>query len=88
MVVNSNARTLSSDLDQPSPARFTIATHDDAACALDVNPHIRGCIATAVTGRMVKIWNVQLTSRSTETVRRGGSALSPPAISEVSTTVQ
>ncbi|KAH9080336.1 transducin family protein/WD-40 repeat family protein [Lactarius deliciosus] len=35
MVVNFDARTLSSDLDQPSPACFTIAAHDAAACALD-----------------------------------------------------
>ena len=59
MVVNFDARTLPSDLDQPSPARFTIAAHDGAACALDVNTHIRGCIATAGTDKMVKIWNVQ-----------------------------
>jgi len=59
MVVNFDARTLPSDLDQPSPARFTIAAHDGAACALDVNPHIRGCLATAGTDKMVKIWNVQ-----------------------------
>jgi periodic tryptophan protein 1 len=59
MVVNFDARTLPSDLNQPSPARFTIAAHDGAACALDVNPHIRGCLATAGTDKMVKIWNVQ-----------------------------
>ena len=59
MVVNFDARTLPSDMYQPSPARFTIAAHDGAACALDVNPHIRGCLATAGTDKMVKIWNVQ-----------------------------
>jgi periodic tryptophan protein 1 len=59
MVVNFDARTLPSDLNQPSPARFTIAAHDGAACALDINPHIRGCLATAGTDKMVKIWNVQ-----------------------------
>jgi periodic tryptophan protein 1 len=59
MVVNFDARTLPSDLKQPSPARFTIAAHDGAVCALDVNPHIRGCLATAGTDKMVKIWNVQ-----------------------------
>jgi periodic tryptophan protein 1 len=59
MVVNFDARTLPSDLNQPSPARFTIAAHDYAACALDVNPHIRGCLATAGTDKMVKVWNVQ-----------------------------
>ena len=59
MVVNFDVRALPSDLDQPSPARFTIAAHDGAACALDVNTHIRGCLATAGTDKMVKIWNVQ-----------------------------
>jgi periodic tryptophan protein 1 len=59
MVVNFDARTMPSDMYQPSPARFTIAAHDGAACALDVNPHIRGCLATAGTDKMVKIWNVQ-----------------------------
>ncbi len=59
MVVNFDARTLPSDLNQSSPARFTIAAHDGAACALDVNTHIRGCLATAGADKMVKIWNVQ-----------------------------
>jgi hypothetical protein len=59
MVVNFDARKMPSDLNQPSPARFTIAAHDGAACALDINPHIRGCLATAGTDKMVKIWNVQ-----------------------------
>ncbi|KAH8998391.1 hypothetical protein EDB92DRAFT_1834852, partial [Lactarius akahatsu] len=52
MVVNFDARTLSSDLDQPSPACFTIAAHDAAACALDVNAHIHGCLVTAGTDKM------------------------------------
>ncbi|KAH8990364.1 transducin family protein/WD-40 repeat family protein [Lactarius akahatsu] len=59
MVVNFDARTLPSDLDPPSPTRFTIAAHDGAACALDVNAHIRGCLTTAGTDNLVKIWNVQ-----------------------------
>ena len=59
MVVNFDARKLPSDLGKPSPARFTIAAHDGSACALDVNTHIRGCLATAGTDKMVKIWNVQ-----------------------------
>ncbi|KAH9080339.1 transducin family protein/WD-40 repeat family protein [Lactarius deliciosus] len=59
MVVNFDARTLPSDLDQPSPACFTIAAHDAAACALDVNAHIHGCLVTAGTDKMVKILNVQ-----------------------------
>ncbi|KAH9010628.1 hypothetical protein EDB84DRAFT_1542367 [Lactarius hengduanensis] len=48
-LVNFDAQMLASDLDQQSPA----------SCALDVNAHIRGCLATAGTDKMVKIWNVQ-----------------------------
>ena len=59
VVVNFDARTLPSDLNQPSPTRFTIATHDGAAYALDVNSHIYGCLATAGTDNVVKLWNVQ-----------------------------
>ena len=35
-----------------------LAAHDGAASALDVNPHIRGCLVTGGTDRMVKVWNV------------------------------
>ena len=35
-----------------------LAAHDGAASALDVNPHIRGCLVTGGTDKMVKIWNV------------------------------
>lgn len=58
IVLNFDARTLPSDLNKPSPARFMLAAHDGAASALDVNPHIRGCIATGGTDKMVKIWNI------------------------------
>jgi len=58
MVLNFDARTLPSDLTTPSPARFTLSAHDGAASALDVNPHMRGCIATGGTDKTVKIWNI------------------------------
>lgn len=58
IVLNYDARTLPSNLDTPSPARFTLSAHDGAASALDVNPHIRGCIATGGTDKYVKIWNI------------------------------
>lgn len=56
--MNFDARTLPSDLNSPSPARFTLSAHDGAASALDVNPHIRGCIVTGGTDKVVKVWNV------------------------------
>ncbi|KAJ2965544.1 hypothetical protein NUW54_g14083 [Trametes sanguinea] len=42
----------------PSPARFTVAAHDGAVSALDVNPHVRGILATGGTDKVVKVWNV------------------------------
>ncbi|KAH7913515.1 transductin family protein/WD-40 repeat family protein [Hygrophoropsis aurantiaca] len=62
IVLNFDARTLPSDLKSPSPARFTLSAHDGAVSALDVNPHIRGCICTGGTDKLVKIWNVDETS--------------------------
>lgn len=59
IVLNFDARTLPSDpYSSASPARFTLAAHDGAASSLDVNPHIKGCLATGGTDKMVKIWNV------------------------------
>ncbi|KAI0046584.1 transducin family protein/WD-40 repeat family protein [Auriscalpium vulgare] len=58
LVLNFDARTLPSDLSKPSPARFTLSAHDGAASSIDVNPHIRGCIATGGTDKLVKVWNV------------------------------
>ncbi|KAF8638331.1 hypothetical protein AX17_002351 [Amanita inopinata Kibby_2008] len=58
LVLNFDARTLPSDIGQPTPARFTLSAHDGAASALDVNPHIRGCIVTGGTDKLVKIWNI------------------------------
>ncbi|TFK49635.1 transducin family protein/WD-40 repeat family protein [Heliocybe sulcata] len=57
-VLNFDARTLSNSPRTPAPARFTLAAHDGAASALDVNPHIRGCIVTGGTDKMVKVWNI------------------------------
>ena len=58
LVLNFDARTLPSDLTSPSPARFTVSAHDGAVSALDVNPHVRGIIATGGTDKVVKVWNV------------------------------
>ncbi|KAF8217851.1 WD40-repeat-containing domain protein [Mycena galopus ATCC 62051] len=58
LVLNFDVRTLPSDLNLPSPAKFTLSAHDGAASALDVNPHIRGCIATGGNDKLVKVWNV------------------------------
>ncbi|ESK93990.1 rrna processing protein [Moniliophthora roreri MCA 2997] len=58
LVLNFDVRTLPSNLDQPSQARFTLSAHDGAASAIDVNPHFKGCIATGGTDKLVKVWNV------------------------------
>lgn len=57
-MLNFDARTLPSDLSSPSPARFTLSAHDGAVSALDINPHVRGIIATGGTDKIVKVWNV------------------------------
>lgn len=51
-------RTLPSNLEQSSPARYTISAHDGAASSIDVNPHIKGCLVTGGTDKLVKVWNV------------------------------
>ncbi|WVQ83160.1 hypothetical protein IAT38_005298 [Cryptococcus sp. DSM 104549] len=38
--------------------KFTLSAHDGAASALDINPHIRGCLLTAGQDKLVKIWNI------------------------------
>lgn len=53
-----DARALPNDLSQPSPSLFTLQAHDGAVSAVDVNPHIRGCLATGGTDKLVKVWNV------------------------------
>ncbi|KAJ6624075.1 WD40-repeat-containing domain protein [Mycena sp. CBHHK59/15] len=58
LVLNFDVRTLPSNLNQPSPARFTLSAHDGAASALDINPHIKGCIVTGGNDKLVKVWNV------------------------------
>ncbi|KIP11071.1 hypothetical protein PHLGIDRAFT_100387 [Phlebiopsis gigantea 11061_1 CR5-6] len=58
IVLNFDARTLSSNVSTTSPARFTLSAHDGEVSSLDINPHIRGCIATGGTDKMVKIWNL------------------------------
>ncbi|THV07281.1 WD40 repeat-like protein [Dendrothele bispora CBS 962.96] len=68
LVLNFDVRTLPSDLDQPSPARFTLSAHDGATSTIDVNPHIKGCLVTGGTDKMVKVWNVDETSDGKQNV--------------------
>ncbi|KAI0671876.1 WD40 repeat-like protein [Trametes maxima] len=58
LVLNFDARALPSDLSSPSPSRFTLQAHDGAVSALDINPHVRGILATGGTDKVVKVWNV------------------------------
>ncbi|KAJ3968371.1 WD40-repeat-containing domain protein [Lentinula raphanica] len=61
LVLNYDARTLSSspNTQNPTPARFTLQAHDGAASALDVSRHIKGCIVTGGSDKMVKVWNIE-----------------------------
>ncbi|KAJ1307800.1 hypothetical protein OPQ81_001883 [Rhizoctonia solani] len=60
-----DARTLSTlptsaaSLPGPTKSRFTLSAHTGAASALDINPHVRGCVATGGADKLVKIWNVE-----------------------------
>ena len=56
--MNFDVRTLPSALEKPSQPKFTLAAHDGAASSIDVNPHLRGCIATGGTDKLVKVWNI------------------------------
>ncbi|KAG8917616.1 hypothetical protein FRC01_002328 [Tulasnella sp. 417] len=58
LVLHYDARTLPSDLSKTATARFTIQAHDGATSGLDINPHIRGLVATGGTDNLVKLWNV------------------------------
>lgn len=58
IVLNFDVRTLPSDLENPSQPKFTLAAHDGAASAIDVNPHLKGCIVTGGTDKLVKVWNI------------------------------
>lgn len=51
-----DARTLSNAAS--AKPKYTISAHDGAASALDINPHVRGCIATGGMDKVVKVWNV------------------------------
>jgi periodic tryptophan protein 1 len=57
-VLNFDVRTLPSNASGSSPPRFTLSAHDGEVSSLDINPHIRGCIATGGADKMVKVWNV------------------------------
>ncbi|KZP22770.1 transducin family protein/WD-40 repeat family protein [Athelia psychrophila] len=58
LVLNFDARTLPTDLTSPCPARYTLSAHDGPVSSIDISPHIRGCIATGGTDKMVKVWNI------------------------------
>lgn len=68
LVLNYDARTLPSDNSSLAKPIFTLAAHDGAASALDVNPHIRGCFLTGGTDKQVKVWNSVLDGNTTKQV--------------------
>lgn len=56
LILAYDARTLSAS--KVAAPKFTLSAHDGAASALDINPHVRGCILTAGMDKQVKVWNV------------------------------
>ncbi|ORY30347.1 WD40-repeat-containing domain protein [Naematelia encephala] len=74
LILSYDSRTLSSSTITPDSTalstakpKYTISAHDGAASALDINPHIRGCIVTGGMDKTLKIWNV--TDEETEDVQ-------------------
>jgi WD40 repeat protein len=57
LILAYDSRTLSTSGAKAQP-KYTLSAHDGAAAALDINPHIRGCIATGGMDKLVKIWNI------------------------------
>jgi hypothetical protein len=71
MVVSFDARALPSSTAFASalcPTRFTLQAHDGAVSALDINPHIRGCMVTGGTDKQVKVWNIDADGDSVKNV--------------------
>ncbi|WFD04091.1 rRNA-processing protein [Malassezia obtusa] len=52
-----DARMLSPTLTHDA-AQYTLVAHDGACTALDVSPHLPGCLVTGGTDRQVKVWSV------------------------------
>lgn len=38
---------------------FTLSAHDGACTSMDISPHIPGCIVTAGSDKMVKLWSIE-----------------------------
>lgn len=58
LILAYDSRTLSNSKAGAAQPKYTLSAHDGAAAALDINPHIRGCIATGGMDKLVKIWNI------------------------------
>ena len=67
LILSYDSRTLSSSMTtgkkstsrlSTAQPKYTLSAHDGGAAALDINPHIRGCIATGGMDKTVKVWNV------------------------------
>lgn len=59
-----DARMLTTD-GQGVQTVFTLSAHDGACTSLDVSPHVPGCMITGGTDKLVKLWNMDAESYST-----------------------
>jgi WD40 repeat protein len=55
LILNFDARTFPSGPNNPSPSRFTLSAHDNAASVLDINPHGRGMLVTGGTDKIANV---------------------------------
>ncbi|TKY90523.1 hypothetical protein EX895_000521 [Sporisorium graminicola] len=46
------------DIRAPTSAQWTLQAHDTAATAVDISPHIPGCLLTASSDRSIKLWSL------------------------------
>lgn len=60
LVQSFDARVLSSNASQSTTKTlFTLSAHDGACTSMDISPHIPGCLATAGTDKVVKVWSIE-----------------------------
>ncbi|UZJ55279.1 hypothetical protein CBS101457_004599 [Exobasidium rhododendri] len=60
LIQSFDARVLPNKLTSSKPTQtlFTLSAHDGACTSIDISPHIPGCLATAGSDKIVKLWSI------------------------------